>query len=1069
MQSNIESIYTPEHKKARAELEYYIPPDLAVKFPNTDFSKINKEAKELLSEISLRVEQKDKQAEYLFLKILEYNKTKYSQEELSKEDQEFLDSLEKESEKEKKELINSLLINILYQKGLSDSDSGVREGTAQSLGELAKVNPELAGSLYQKGLSDSNEYHVRKVTARSLGELAKVNPELAGSLYQKGLSDSNGNVREVTAQSLGELAKVNPELYLTLYQKGLSDSDSGVRQGTARSLGVFVEALDFSKFNNFQKVIKDIGIDDQNKENFIYSFSYCSLNKKDNVFKDEIKKAILNYDTLFEFSKKQNESQEMADKKVKDIDKWWQENNLKIATLLSLDQEKAKDLLSNLIPQGLPKTESALKLYDKSLQDNKIKEILETILQKDIKNQINGNMLGILLETSTGFKNLNAIAVFQKTVEDFLAQNKDRAFDIIDLQTKLGKKMLEVLAVGIGIKDANIKSQDLGKWDLIHLPHLITNAEMIRERGKKLENQLELYKSILKACFEDRFDQFITDINQEDKTGKDIAKHNQKVREAFKKIGIDWDEWLGFSEELAFDIVAEKEKSNITDLFSIIKERFSDFSDKLQEQKEPNLLALSKALGKDIQEIEKSKKNLGNIVKDINTTEELLNKFIPSFTKTFNYLKNKAQKEGLSFELLPELSESYSHLLESLQSLIDSKKEPKESNLQKERFRVRKWKRDPRTDFFQGNYTHCCIAVGIKPGQQAEGLHTHHPHTIQQYLADQGIQVVEVIDEDGRPIAQTWVFVSNNNGRPLMVMDNFEINAKYAAGKPGNTLIKENVFEFMKYYAQKCGIDKVVLGNVRTNDINTEGLKSANTQSINKLGDYLWNERYYLEALGQSNPHLIAENILGAKKKEKRQEAPITNGYFSIFNINTGDINEAPYTQTVVDQIMSGESNLASAKDLEILEKIEETKFAQAGLEKAASDIEDLLETLRNTKGIQMLFRDEAGILKGYLSSKPAPDAKENIISIGMEDPDFTADPRTLYIESIAGTIGRENYPKILDNLKDQARRAGYTKLCLHGINPKLNASLKTLGFEKKREVKNWIGGYSAEYMEMEV
>ena len=58
----------------------------------------------------------------------------------------------------------------------------------------------------------------------------------------------------------------------------------------------------------------------------------------------------------------------------------------------------------------------------------------------------------------------------------------------------------------------------------------------------------------------------------------------------------------------------------------------------------------------------------------------------------------------------------------------------------KKKKRVKLWDRDPRHDIFQGNYTQCCIAVGVKD-TPTRGLTTHDPSTVMQYLSDTGINV----------------------------------------------------------------------------------------------------------------------------------------------------------------------------------------------------------------------------------------------------------------------------------------------------------------------------------------
>src|SRR3972149_4903267 len=106
----IPEMYTKEHKKARKELEKHIPTDLAILFPNTDFTRLNPESQKLLEEISHRVEKEDPEAELLFLKILAYNKEQYSKEKLTDQDIVLLDALEKKVENKKENLKQTLLV-----------------------------------------------------------------------------------------------------------------------------------------------------------------------------------------------------------------------------------------------------------------------------------------------------------------------------------------------------------------------------------------------------------------------------------------------------------------------------------------------------------------------------------------------------------------------------------------------------------------------------------------------------------------------------------------------------------------------------------------------------------------------------------------------------------------------------------------------------------------------------------------------------------------------------------------------------------------------------------------------
>jgi len=486
MPKEILPIYTPEHKKARKELEEYIPSDLAVKFPQADFSKINKEARELFKEISLRIKKPDPQAELLFAKIMEYNKKMYSQEKISPKEKEFLKDLEKISEERKKELVRSLQILHLYQKGMENEDEYIRQATASALDSLYQINPDLASSLYQKGIEDENSYvreatastlsslcqinpdlylslyqkgiedensyvrkatastlgslcqinpdlylslyqkgiedkdeYVREATASTLGSLCQINPDLASSLYQKGIEDENSYVRKATASTLGSLCQVNPDLYLSLYQKGMEDEDEYVRQATASTLEELCKTVDFpEEYFKLEKALKAKAPKDPQRFNFLLNYSFFILKQEKN-FKEEIKKADLAYLSLFQLSQEMNQRQELEHKKVKNINDWWDKNSYNIANLLSIDTDLSKDLLSNLIYQGLPKTEAALNIYSRALNKEEIKDTINKIIKKT-KKQLNGPSLGIFLETASSYALIEAEEEFKMILDKYM-------------------------------------------------------------------------------------------------------------------------------------------------------------------------------------------------------------------------------------------------------------------------------------------------------------------------------------------------------------------------------------------------------------------------------------------------------------------------------------------------------------------------------------------------------------------------------------------------------------------------------------------------------------------------
>jgi tRNA(Ile)-lysidine synthase TilS/MesJ len=119
--------------------------------------------------------------------------------------------------------------------------------------------------------------------------------------------------------------------------------------------------------------------------------------------------------------------------------------------------------------------------------------------------------------------------------------------------------------------------------------------------------------------------------------------------------------------------------------------------------------------------------------------------------------------------------------------------------------------------------------------------------------------VAEIVDPETRDtVAQTWLFVTlDQNQEPVLIADNFDVNGRYPAGNNINRGIRESMFQFLRRYARACGIKKVVLGKVETNDVETGDLRTNELPPIKKLGGYFNSEKYYLETLGATKAYEI--------------------------------------------------------------------------------------------------------------------------------------------------------------------------------------------------------------------
>ncbi len=922
----------------------------------------------------------------------------------------------------------------LIEQAMKDSDSGVRQGAAQSLSALASLYREDYLKLLEQAMKDGNQY-VRLGAAQSLSALASLDQGKYIELIEQAMKDNDWDVRRKAAQSISALASLDQEKYIELIEQAMKDSDSGVREGSTQSLS----ALDNIVNNESQALKKDIQdvqkiINNYPRENQVYLGNI--IGKK--LMKGESVQGVLSgeyqdYQKIKELSKEWNNELDET-KQVKDVDQWWSKYNLVFSQLQFLDRKMASSIVLSFKSEGLLALQSHLDIYEKVIFDNEIYSSLKKLLKEN--HSLDPNNFDKLLQTTHAYLKMNKIDVLQEIVNN----NSD------DYQNKLDDSLVKILAQSLGIEIEGNK-HSLEGWDTKYIPNLSSNEEMIK-RSNNHENVLELYKEMLKAAFEDRFAEFITNPEQDNEVGRDLARHNSKVKKEFEQLDINWNTWLHYQHSNNFTVETEKKVSSLSRFKETLKERATQVLSELEEIRgelsEREYLPL-------VYIIEGTDKK--NKLKDISNYQEL-NKRYKSLLERINTLKDKHHQIDFS-----PLYEHIQHLKEAVNLFQD--KEATETTTLKKAFRTKLWDRNPKQDLFQGNYTHCCIAVGVKPGEQEEGLNTHDPSTVLQYLVDQGINVVEIRDEtNNTTIAQVWLFVSRDElGEPILVADNFEVHNNYVSDTNINNKIRDNMFSFLREYAKELNINKVGLGRVNTNDVEWQSLKTLNTPTIDKVGGYLSDYtldisdrqgRYYLET---HSDHSLAE-IMNIEDKDKiKEKEEIKTGRLIIFNDNEIS-TDIKLDKNTINEIKAGQRNdLFSEEDTNSIERIEQESFGPM-----AEDIETILQYLKNDRGIQMLFKSK-NVLQGYLCSLPA-----NEFPAHNDAYDNSKD--NLYIESIAGKVPLS----VFNVLKEKAKASSYTKISMHGINERLNNVLKKrAGFKTKETISNWIDDKSAEYMEYEL
>ena len=277
-----------------------------------------------------------------------------------------------------------------------------------------------------KELSDEDKNNLQE--ARQGGEREKKSLEYSFSVilfYEQAIKDSNPYIRSGAAQALAGLAPVNPELASKLYEQAIKDSDPYVRFGAAQALAGLAPVADFSKFSKIARILEKHKI--SSSENI---FSYVRL--KDYLAKNEdLGKLLLEdipaFRAIKEYSLQIN-SLLIEDKQTKNVEKFWDKNQIRLAKLFNINSEISQNLVNLKLNQfGFPQLEKTLELADGLSLDSseKIRLLMENTKNAD------SNYFEKLLELSDAYSRMNLESSFSRQIENLLSKKDLKAKEVI--------------------------------------------------------------------------------------------------------------------------------------------------------------------------------------------------------------------------------------------------------------------------------------------------------------------------------------------------------------------------------------------------------------------------------------------------------------------------------------------------------------------------------------------------------------------------------------------------------------------------------------------------------------
>ncbi|MCK4968213.1 MAG: hypothetical protein KAS12_04090, partial [Candidatus Aenigmarchaeota archaeon] len=415
-----------------------------------------------------------------------------------------------------------------------------------------------------------------------------------------------------------------------------------------------------------------------------------------------------------------------------------------------------------------------------------------------------------------------------------LSLSEQQSISADQMIKRLGNQLLSAFAEKLKIKVNISKGKGLSfeQWNLDYLPKLFT-----AEAGYKPEDK-ELLRLIMKLSFQE--DNFLSALfgqkageytSEEQEYLTDIRKYNEKLAQEFIDNGLDLDQWLHYQSKEVFligpsaDQLRRKKELFMKNLLENIEQLLGS-----HQRKQIGILTPSQAKQVYNQIIKKYHLQIGGTEGLSTEKGAIAIKDLANVLKEFNQLIKQIQQVEADKAKKAQIGTILDHLQELVKQIPNLDQELAQQSYQ---LSIQPWQRQPGYDLFQGNYTHCCVAV-----------ENFNRGAMLDYLIDAGLQVVEIKDETlNKTIAQTWLWLAKDKqGELNLILDNVEINGDYMGISDD---IRKKLFAYLKKYSQAFGKGKIkrILLGTSYNDVKDDDLKTVNL-IISKLAGAPRGEEY---------------------------------------------------------------------------------------------------------------------------------------------------------------------------------------------------------------------------------
>ncbi len=316
---------------------------------------------------------------------------------------------------------------------------------------------------------------------------------------------------------------------------------------------------------------------------------------------------------------------------------------------------------------------------------------------------------------------------------------------------------------------------------------------------------------------------------------------------------------------------------------------------------------------------------------------------------------------------------------------------------------IRRWKRNPGHDAFQGNYSSCCVAIEGQNGFEMTRM-----------LMGKEIELTEIIDESTQQtVGQSFEFIAETrDGQSVYVIDNVELSPGMAMA---SDKIRDELLRLATETAAKMsqdsslpGISQVVMGT-SYNDVNISDLERQTGLVMRKLGGPALGLRQYLDVFvtheTQDEGRVLNPNAFHPTRLALVPFTPVIAGV----------------STEVPDQAFTTETSTNWNEIKEDIVRLEDESFGLTG------DTEKTLEAkFTNPANIVIVAKDFTGKIVGY--------------TVGLDNDieEFgEVKGKSLYVDSTAVDANYQSLgvnAQLQERLESEAKAKGFELLNRHAM-----------------------------------